>query len=490
MKHAILILAHKNISQLCRLIEYFKWNCDVFIHIDKKTVVTPEDERKLQYYKQVKLISRKYTVNWGGTSVLDSEMHLLHMAKQHSDASYFHLISGQDYPVRPLNYFLKFFKKNAGKEFIQYVHLPHPKWEGNTFRRLQYFYPYDYANNKTNPRQWVREQVKNQHKKGLKRPIPDEFDHLYGSSQWFSITRKAAESLLQYTEYSPKLYQRMRMTFAPEECYVATVIINLMGVKNIIPWNYRFIRWQYENGNRPANLGCEHFHYLLEHEYFFARKIDLPCSIKLLEKIDLYLLKDCNINQSPTGGWEYNGMLLYTYGYNKVFCDFVTQLWWEIGAKTGIDMGCGNGYYVSQWRSHGLPFAGYDANPYTTDLSRLLLPVGDEACGVADLTEELVVPESFDLVVCKDVLPYIPNKSIKKAIKNLAKLSSRFILLSWNVQPIEHISSKNNITEEEIAALFEHENFVIEPYMTAKLRMLLKRKDCCLLGKQNVKLLI
>ncbi len=184
MRHAILILAHKNIGQLCRLAGYFEKDCDVFIHIDKKQSVTREEEEKLRSYKQVKVVSREYDVNWGGTSVLESEMHLLRMAVQRSDADYFHLISGQDYPTRPLDYFLEFFDRNAGKEYIGYLHLPHPNWEDNTFRRLQYYYPYDYAASKRNPRGWVREQVRQQQVKRAKRPIPDEFDHLYGSSQW------------------------------------------------------------------------------------------------------------------------------------------------------------------------------------------------------------------------------------------------------------------------------------------------------------------
>ena len=52
--------------------------------------------RKLRSYQQVKAVSREYDVNWGGTSVLESEMHLLRMAVQRSDADYYHLISGQD----------------------------------------------------------------------------------------------------------------------------------------------------------------------------------------------------------------------------------------------------------------------------------------------------------------------------------------------------------------------------------------------------------
>ena len=127
------------------------------------------------------------------------------------------------------------------------------------------------------------------------------------------------------------------MTFVPEECYVATVLVNLMNKEDIVPWNHRFIRWKHENGNRSANLGCEHFHYLLEDEYLFARKIELPCSTVLLDRIDRYLLQDKDIRLMPTGGWRYDGFL--KYGHYKKFCDFVTQMWWDIGARTGIDMG-------------------------------------------------------------------------------------------------------------------------------------------------------
>ena len=65
MKHAILILAHKNIGQLCRLVEYVKHDCDVFIHIDRKKVITPVEKEKILGFKQVKFISQEYDVNWG-----------------------------------------------------------------------------------------------------------------------------------------------------------------------------------------------------------------------------------------------------------------------------------------------------------------------------------------------------------------------------------------------------------------------------------------
>lgn len=487
MKHAILVLAHKNVRQLCRLIGYFSRDCDVFVHIDKKQPFSREDEEMLRSYRQVKLVSREYDVNWGGTSVLESELHLLRMAVRQSDADYFHLISGQDYPVRPLDHFLAFFERNAGKEYISYLHLPHPNWENNTFRRLQYYYPFDDASGQRNPRGWVWEQVRRQQERGLKRPIPDEFDHLYGGSQWFSISRHAATTLLDYTDRSPSFYGRMWMTFAPEECYVATVLVNLLDKDSIEPWNHRFIRWKYENGNRPANLGYEHFRFLLDKDYLFARKIELPCSMSLLDRIDRYMWQDGAICPMPTGGWQYDGFLQYVY--EAAFEEFVVWMWWSVGAQTGIDIGCGSGLYVSQWRKRGLAFAGYDANPHTPVLSGLLLPEGDEACDVADLTEELDVETPSDMVVCKDVFPYIPVALWPAAVRNLARLSSHFILLSWHIPESQSALPHRELTEEETLPDFANEGYVLERYLTACLHIRLKRKDCCVLTRKNMQLI-
>ena len=292
MRHAIMIMAHKNPGQLCRLVEYFSKDCDVFVHLDKKSAWGRQDIDRLYACRQVRLVSTDHEVNWGGTSVLESEMALLQTAYGHGDYGYFHLLSGQDYPVKPLDTFLDFFERNNGKEYIQYVNIPNPRWEKGTYRRFQYFYPYDWAQGRENPRAWVREQVEAQVRKGLKRPIPDEFDALYGSSQWFSITGEAAETLLRFTADHPSFYNRLWMTFAPEECYVATVLLNRMDMRRIVRSNCRFIRWKYENGNRPANLGVGHFRHLLEEEFLFARKMEPHCSMPLLQLIDRYLVRD------------------------------------------------------------------------------------------------------------------------------------------------------------------------------------------------------
>jgi len=99
-----------------------------------------------------------------------------------------------------------------------------------------------------------------------------------------------------------------------------------------------------------------------------------------------------------------------------------------------LDIGCGAGMYVAALRRFGFHVAGYDSNPFTKQLSTSILTNFDEPCGIANLVGNIENDETFDFVMCVDVLPYISieNGYLEKAISNLSKLSSKSILLVWN----------------------------------------------------------
>ncbi len=428
MKHAIIILAHKEFDHLFHLIEYFKRDCQVFVHIDKRTTIADAELKHIQSLPQVAGIYRKYKVHWGGFSILKCEMFMLREVLQRSDAQFVHLLSGQDYPVKPLSEWLEYFDSHSDENFIQHVPLPNPRWERYTYSRFQYFYPYDWVEDGKRSRQWMYKFIDFQKRHHIKRRIPDVFDRMYGNSQWFSITRAATEALVRYTRKHPAHYNRLRMTFAPEESYIATVLLNIMPQAKFSRWNHWFIHWKRQNGNNPANLDTTNFHFLLERFYLFARKFEHPYGDGLVRLIDRYLINEEDpLTLMPTGGWRYDGMRRYRYDLG--FLDTLAEACHALSATHVLDMGCGNGLYVANLRCRGISAAGYDANPHTEHLSSLLLPEGDEPCGVADLTDDLDIPEPFDLVLCKDVLQYIPTSLHVKALENLAKASSRHILI-------------------------------------------------------------
>ena len=460
MKHAIIILAHKNVEQLCHLVEYFSRDCYVFIHLDTKFRLSHDERERLRAFPQVVKVCQRFNVHWGGYSILRCEMYMLREVLRRCDAEYVHLISGQDYPMKPLDEFLLFFEQHRDKDCMQYIHLPHMRWERNTFIRFCYFHPYDWFTDRTQAMTKIRQFVELQRRWGIKRSIPNKFDHLYGNSQWFSITRASTQMLVDYTRRHPWLYWRMWMTFAPEESYIATVLVNLKGAKDVLFTNFRFILWKLENGNCPANLGMEHLYYLLTDDYVFVRKIEMPVSQKLIQVLDKYFVYD---NQTlkllPNGGWEYDGYKGYVY--NPTFMRELLKLCELTCSKSVIDAGCGCGMYVAGLRRSGIEAVGFDANPYTCELSSRLLLTDEESCTQGDLTDKsFEYKKKANLVICKDTLPYIPKSDIKVAIRNLAAMAERYILVSWYEEGFQSSLPIHTYKKEYIVHLLEEVGFI------------------------------
>lgn len=459
MKHAVVILAHKDFPLLYKLVEYFDKDCDVFIHVDKKSIFSPKEMEKLGKIRQVKAIFRKFSVHWGGFSMLRTELYMLSQAMGKSDACYFHLISGQDHPIKPLNDFLSFFAQANGKNYIEFHHLPYEHWDGCTYRRFQYYYMYDLVEGRSKKGQeLITYFLKKQIQWHIKRSVPKHFDHLYGGSQWFSITRKAMLVLLNYTQKNPSFYRRMKYTFAPEETYVATILVNLLPKEEIVCDNLRFVRWMYENGGMPANLSAEHLKWFFLGNNLFVRKVTIQHSSTLIAAIDKYMLTEPRMEQSRTGVCKVNSLLPYTF--DQSIGDAILRLYQLLDIETVLDAGCGAGLYVCYWRRYGMAVTGCDGNPHTLELSSLLLSANP--CEVADLTEEIDEEEQepFDMVVCLNVLQDIPMSYLDRVVSNLVYLSGKYLLIGWPEREQFTISdvvyesqNKMEFTKQKVASL-------------------------------------
>ena len=134
---------------------------------------------------------------------------------------------------------------------------------------------------------WAERQVR----EGRMRPDGCPFPRRYKGSQWFSVTRQAVQQLLRFTDSEPSFLLSLRYTFAPEEIYVPTVLLNLLPEGNVANDNLRYIRWHRENGSNPANLGPEHYGELSGSTAFFARKMQPPYCTPLIESINQHLLR-------------------------------------------------------------------------------------------------------------------------------------------------------------------------------------------------------
>ena len=431
MKQAILIMAHKNRAQIEKLVRYFDGQCDIFIHIDKKSkALTAEDEKVLASLPGVVQVSRKIAVHWGGFSLLRCQLYLLEQAMRHSDCRYIHLLSAQDYPLQPLVKFLRFFDM-ADKEYIGGTHLPAPNWDNNTYKRFQYYFFTDWFKFST-PKQvkWMWDFADKQKKWGIKRRLPKQVDHLYGGSAWFSLTRTCTEALLDYTKKHPALLRRYKYTFVPDEMYIHTVVWNIdFPHKKMGYTNYRYIHWAKQGDSHPVNFDESYLHELSSTEAFFARKYEYPTCERLVELTDKYMLTSEELTSTETGAWTTHTFVKHFY--DGGLAQGIIKLCQICEVKDVIDLGCGPGWYVTALRKKHIPTVGYDGNPNTTELSQLLAEQAEYPCEQADLTDELMPEEPYDMVLCLSVGEYIPEQYEEQVWKNLNNATGKYLVLSW-----------------------------------------------------------
>lgn len=143
MRHALVILCHRDISQLEKLVEFFDDDFIFYVHIDKKSDILKEEvEAFVQSHPNVH-VYRKYKVNWGGIDILRVVLYLMRLVLKYEKIDYIHTCSAQDYSIKKLQELKDFYKNQNGKQFIEYHQLPYSRWNQGTFERLEGYQLYD-----------------------------------------------------------------------------------------------------------------------------------------------------------------------------------------------------------------------------------------------------------------------------------------------------------------------------------------------------------
>lgn len=286
MRHAILIITHRNFEHLLYLIRYFDSDFDIYIHIDKKSQITEAEMCALREEKQVCGIYREYAINWGGYKFLQAILFLVKKVVEKSGVNYVHLISGSDIPTKKLGDFKIFFEDKPTYEYLRNFSLPTPRWSGGGLTRLTYYHLNDYLNLRApkNAR-WQHWFTRMQDKWGIQRKISTKLPRLYGGGNWWSLSMECVNYVAAYTCKHKRLLKRLRFSFAADEIYMQTVIMNSPFAARVVDNHLRYIDWQRRNGNIPANLDISDLGKITDSPCLFARKIEFPVSGTLVEQL-------------------------------------------------------------------------------------------------------------------------------------------------------------------------------------------------------------
>lgn len=280
-KHAYLIIAHNNWKILEKLLILLddKRN-DIYLHIDRKSdfmdFSNKVHDANLSIYHEI-------DVRWGDVSQIEVELFLFNAAYCKREYSYYHLISGNDLPIKTQDEIHTFFNRNYPTEFIGFslgmicddrINKIH------AFPRLQRI-----------KSRWGNKMLSLLRAFGVFLQNKLNYNHyklnekLMMGPNWVSITEKAVGLILSKKDLIMKQY---RYSSCADEVYKQTIIGNSFLFNNVYDkkddYNgcMRLIDWS--KGN-PYIFRSVDFELLMSSERMFARKFDEKIDIYIVEKI-------------------------------------------------------------------------------------------------------------------------------------------------------------------------------------------------------------
>ena len=274
MKQGILITAYKDFEQLIDLIKMFDEDFNFYIHIDKKSKFNQNTIKEISEIPNVIYLTKRYIVNWGGVNHLRAILLLSEKALLNSENKVFHLITGQDFPIKNKDYFKNLLLDNSNQNYLDFFKMPASCWKNGGMNRLEYYNFYDLFNAKKNLGKICILCSQNiQHKLNLKRNI-NFSKQLYGGSTYWTLNRDVLRYVIDFTNQNPMFFKKFRFTFCAEEIYFQTIIMNSEFADSVTNDNLRFIDWKTGRGGFPAFLDEDDYESLLASHKLFARKID------------------------------------------------------------------------------------------------------------------------------------------------------------------------------------------------------------------------
>ena len=225
MKQAFLIIAHHQYDILKTLVKLLdNVSTDIYIHIDKKSSL-PQNLETI--HSKLFLLKKRIDVRWGDYSQIQTELLLFKTAYNNGPYLYYHLLSGVDLPIKPINYIISFFEKNKGKEFIGFVKEESWLYKINSFHFFTKYY---------HTKGWFSQLFINKLKETSEnlfiKYFPRKTYHITYKKgcNWCSITNDFCHYLLKQEKFIRKRY---KFTFCADEIFIQSVIWNSQYKKNI-----------------------------------------------------------------------------------------------------------------------------------------------------------------------------------------------------------------------------------------------------------------
>lgn len=284
MKQAYLITAYKDFDSLYELAEIFTRTGYVYIHIDQKSkTITDEDMEKLNRLPGCQAI-RRYRIVWGGFQHVLAIRELMLRALLNEDVSYMHLLTGEDFPLVPVEELDAMFLDNK-QIYMSYI--PPEKLPETVTVRYRY-YNWFRDKNVKNKVLWQLQHMTVQLQKlaGVCRKGIGEFTRIYKGLVYISMPREAALDVTGYLSKHEEFWDDLMKCQVPEEFFFQTLFMNdEKWAKAVVDRELRYMDWSRGDGSSPAYLDDSDYERVKASGCLFARKFHPEKSAGLRERL-------------------------------------------------------------------------------------------------------------------------------------------------------------------------------------------------------------
>lgn len=282
MKLGFLILAHDNPANTARLVKLLLASGSaVCLHYDLNAGDAPLKEIKdrLGALADQIILPKRVRVSWGEWSIVEATLHGLRaLLESGHELDYIHLMSGADYPIRPVSEFRAFLERHNGVDFIESHPVAKRQWvkDGLSRERFQYRH---FFNFKAHPKlfSWC---WKVQAALKLRRKPPEGLS-IHMGSQWWTLTTATCRHVLERGT-SREIVRFFRRSWIPDEMFVQTLAAEMQRKHS----NRHLTLYQFNDYGVPIIYYDSHAAYLSTQPFFFARKLS-PYAHELRDALDI-----------------------------------------------------------------------------------------------------------------------------------------------------------------------------------------------------------
>jgi len=280
-----LVVSHRDPGQVRRLVRVLNETpgAEVLVRHDQRRSPLPRDEVE---DAGGRLLDDGLELEWGGWG----QAEVLLNGIRRLDTDWVVVLSGQDYPLRPLAEIQAFFGGTEHEALLG------DAWELDLARdpgppRDEFFTRYAYRHyrrppglgelpRRLRPVLYTREMPPRLGVRRLRRP-----SSVFVSADWLTVSRRAVASIERYVREQSAAMRYFRRVAVPSEALFATALMRDEALSIGLD-HRRFIRFPHEGAPHPDTLTSADLPELQRSSALFARKFDVRVDAEVLDALD------------------------------------------------------------------------------------------------------------------------------------------------------------------------------------------------------------